>query len=141
MAKCVKAAVECVKDSDSNEEEKIMVLTAMVEVYTPLTRYLFTGRISTTTSTIESGVLGLYALGSAIKNSFGSNSDAMNLALVPWKEAVSLQNTFYGYKYNGVKLDDYIDEIQKIEPTYTAPSVPVMKKIIDKIKGFFNKKN
>lgn len=133
------SAVEFVKKSDGDDAEKVMVLSAMVEWFTPITRYLFTGRISTTAKTIESGVLGLYTLGSAIKNNFESNPEALKLAVIPWKEAVSLQNTFYGYKYNGVKLEDYVAEIVKIDPTYTAPSTPIMKKIIDKIKGLFNK--
>lgn len=139
MIDCMESAVEFVKKSNGDDEEKVLVLSAMVEWFTPITRHLFTDRISTTTKTIESGVLALYTLGSAIKNNFESNPEALKLALTPWKEAVSLQNTFYGYKYNNVKLEDYVAEITKIDPTYIAPSKPLMKKIIDKIKGLLNK--
>lgn len=139
MTKWLEAAVECVKNSGCEENEKLMVLSGIVEIYTPLTRHLFIGRISTAVSTIEGGVLGLYALGSAIKNNFGSNPEALKLAIKPWMEAVSLQNSFYAYKYNGAKLEDYINEIKKIDPTYVAPKVPTMKKIIDKIKGIFKR--
>jgi hypothetical protein len=96
----------------------------MVDAYTPITRFLFTKRISTTTSTIETGVLGLYALGNAIKRAFGSNPRAMEQAAKAWKEGVALQRQFYGYKYNGVNPEDYAAEIQKVDPAYTMPSKP-----------------
>lgn len=121
MIACLESAIKCVKESEGDIKEKYMVLCTMVKAYTPITRYIFTKRISTTSSTIESGTLGLYALGTAIKNEFGSEEEIVKLALEPWKEAVSLQRTYYAYKYNGVKPEDYVAEIQKIDPSYTMP--------------------
>lgn len=121
MTKCLEKAVKSVKKSDGDEREKLAVLSAIVELYTPITRFLFTKRISTTSNTIESGVLGLYALGSAIKNEFGSDPKVMKIVIEPWKEAVALQRQWYAYKYNGVKPEDYVAEIQKVEPSYTMP--------------------
>ena len=122
MTARLEKAVKYVKESDGDIKEKYMVLCTIVKTYTPITRYLFTKRISTTNSTIEGGVLGLYALGNTIKNEFASEEEVVKLALEPWKEAVSLQRTFYGYKYNGIKPEDYATEIQKMDPSYTMPS-------------------
>jgi hypothetical protein len=69
----VENAVKCVKESDEEEMGKLLIVTAMVKAYAPVPRYLYTRRISTSSSTIETGVLGLYALGDAIKNAFGAN--------------------------------------------------------------------
>ncbi len=120
MAACLEKAVKCVKESDVEDIGKGLILEKIVEVYTPITRFVFK-KFSTTASTIETGVLGLYALGNAIKKEFGSNPEAMKQAAVAWKEAVALQREFYAYKYNGVKPEDYEADIKKVDPTYTMP--------------------
>lgn len=122
MAACVENAVKCVKESDVEEIGKVLILTAMVETYAPITRYLYTRRISTSSSTIETGVLGLYALGDAIKKAFGSNPETMKQAAEAWKEGVSIQQQFHAYKYQGARAEDYAAKIQKVEPNYTMPS-------------------
>lgn len=122
MAACLKDAVNCIKESGKEELGQVMILTALVKAYTPITRFLFTQRISTTSSTIETGVLGLYALGDAIKAKYGSNPEAMKQAVEAWKEGVALQRQFYGYKYNGVTPEPYAEKIQKVEPAYTMPN-------------------
>ena len=122
MAACVENAVKCVKESDVEEIGKVLILTAMVETYAPITRYLYTRRISTSSSTIETGVLGLYALGDAIKNAFGANPETMMQAAEAWKEGVSIQQQFHAYKYQGARAEDYVAKIQKVEPNYTMPS-------------------
>ena len=122
MAASVEDAVKCVKESDKEEIEKLLIVTAMVQAYAPITRYLYTKRISTSSSTIETGVLGLYALGDAIKEAFGTNTETMKQAAEAWKEGVSIQQQFYAYKYQGVRAEDYAAKIQKVEPNYTMPS-------------------
>lgn len=121
MAATLANAVKCVKESGVEDIGKVLILTAMVKAYTPITRFLFTKRISTTSSTIEIGVLGLYDLGNAIKKEFGSEPQAMEQAVEAWKEAVALQRQFYAYKYDGVRPEDYVAEIQKVDPAYTMP--------------------
>ncbi len=121
MIACLAAAVKYVKESEGNEDEKLLVISAMVEAYTPITRFLFTSHIDTSSSSIEGGTIGLYDLGSAIKKEFGSNPKFMEFAIKPWKEAVSLQRKFYAYKYNGINPEDYAAEIKKVDPAYTMP--------------------
>lgn len=122
MTNCLEKAIRCVKNSEGDETEKYTVLASMVKAYTPITRYLFAKHLSTTADTIEGGVLGLYALGTTIKNEFGTDAIFMQLVVEPWKEAVSLQRTYYAYKYKGVKPEDYVTEIQKFDPSYTIPN-------------------
>ena len=124
MVLCIEKAVKSVKESEGDMDEKLVVLTAMVEVYTPVTRFLFTNRFAAQydRTIIGSGVQGLYKLGSAIKNEFGADHRAMKIAIEPWKEGVALQQKFYAYDYNGVKAEDMATEIQKVDPTYVMPN-------------------
>lgn len=121
MAMYLKNAVSDVKNSDLEPAAKRLIIKGMVEAYTPVTRFLFKGRISTTSSTIQTGVRGLYNLGNAIKDNFDSDPAAMELAAVAWKEGVALQREFYAYKYDGVNPEDYAAKIQKVEPSYVMP--------------------
>ena len=142
MTASIEKAVESVKNSETDEEEKIMVITAMVNLYTPIARKFFTLHASTQgIKVLESGVLGLYSLGKAIKYNFGTKEKIINLVIKPWKEAVSLQNTYYSYNYGGAQIEYYIEQIKQLDPSYTAPKVPLMKKIINIVKGILKKKN
>lgn len=125
---CFKEAI-FEKDEDSSdipedefqEISRNILLTKTVDLYTPLTRFIFTNRISTTKEVIEGGVLSLYAMGDAIEKEFAAKPEFMKEALKVWKEGVALQTQFYGYKYEGVVADTYVAKIQKIEPSYTKP--------------------
>lgn len=114
-------AIKYVAESEGTKSEKLAVVRAIVDTYTPITNYITSARISTTKDTIEYGVLSLYWLGMYIENNFDSDSEAMKLAIIPWKEGVLLQQKFYAYKYEGVKAEDYVAKIQKVDPTYTIP--------------------
>ena len=114
-------AIKYVADDGCSKGEKMAVVKAIVNTYTPVTDFVISSRISTSKDTIENGVLSLYWLGSYIKNNFNSDSDAMELAIIPWKEAVKLQQKFYAYKYEGYKAENYVAEIQKVDPSFTIP--------------------
>ena len=114
-------AVKCVAEADCTKEEKLAVIKAIAELYTPVPGYMITVRLNPIAETIENGVLSLYWLGSYIKKDFKADKEAMKLAIIPWKEGVKLQQQFYSYKYEGNKAEDYAAEIQKIDPSYTIP--------------------
>ena len=117
----LECAVKYVAEADCSKKEKLAVIKEIVDLYTPVPNYAITMRISPIGETIEAVVLSLYWLGSYIKNDFHSDPEAMALAIVPWKEGVKLQQKWYSYKYEGKKAEDYVAEIQKIDPAYTMP--------------------
>lgn len=114
-------AVNYVAAADCTKTEKLAVIKGIVDLYTPVPGYAINLRISPIGETIETGVLSLYWLGSYIKDGFKNDSDAMKLAIIPWKEGVKLQQQWYSYKYEGNKAEDYVAEIQKVDPAYTMP--------------------
>lgn len=135
MRKNVENAVKCIKEAvfendglntdltneQIQEVNRLILVSKMVKIYAPITRFLFANRIATSAAAIETGVSGLYALGDAIEKEFDAKPEFMKEALVAWKEAVSLQRTYYAYKYDGVNPEDYATKIQKIDPSYTMP--------------------
>lgn len=114
-------AVKYVAEADCTKEEKLAVIKGIVDLYTPVPDHTITMRISPIGETIEAAVLSLYWLGSYIKNDFNADPEAMKLAIIPWKEGVKLQQKWYAYKYEGYKAEDYVTEIQKVDPAYTMP--------------------
>ncbi len=114
-------AVKYVSEADCSKKEKLTVISQIVENYTSLPGFFIDCRISPIGETIESGVLSLYWLGSYIKNDFNEDPEAMKLAIIPWKEAVKQQQKWYAYKYEGYKAEDYVAQIQKVDPAYTMP--------------------
>ena len=129
------SSVECV--ARSNDGDKLEVLKAIVNAYIPMTwslnRYmnnLTVGTGSDRQRVLSSaeisgacvrGVTALYKLGDTIVSLFGDNGEAMNLAISAWKEAITLNQKWYAYKYEGYVAEDYAAKIQKVEPTYEMP--------------------
>lgn len=114
-------AVKYVAEADCSKKEKLTVISQIVEDYTSIPAFVIGMRISPIAETIQSGVLSLYWLGSYIKNDFNEDPEAMKLAIIPWKEAVKQQQKWYAYKYEGYKAEDYVAQIQKVDPAYTMP--------------------
>ena len=117
-------AVDQIAEMEGTDMEKAMVLIAFVYAYTPIVDYV-TGylgaQMATPQDRIERAVLTLYQTGNAIEHNFSSNEEAMKMASEAWKEAVKLQQKFYAYKYNGSKVEDYVEKIRKVEPDYVVP--------------------
>lgn len=114
-------AIKYVANSAISMAEKLAIVKAIVETHTPIVPIVISSRSMASKDAIENGVLSLYWLGSYIKNDFNSDPAAMKLAIVPWKEAVKQHQKFYSYKYEGYKAEDYVAEIQKVDPAYTIP--------------------
>ncbi|MBR6552513.1 MAG: hypothetical protein IKT89_06705 [Clostridia bacterium] len=113
-------AVESVVKSEGKIEEKLAVIEKISKIYIPLPNYVITNKIGGS-SDIEARVMYLYWFASYIENGFNSNKEAMKIAINPLKEAVKLQQKFYAYKYDGIKVEDTAARIQKIDPSYTIP--------------------
>jgi len=116
----LEAAVESVAKSEGTKEEKLAVIAKIAEIYTPMPNHIITMRMIPS-SKIEQQVVRLHLFSSYIQAAFNSDNDAMKIAIIPLKEAVSLQQKFYGYKYEGFEVADTAARIQKIDPSYVVP--------------------
>ena len=123
MAKNAAVSVRGTKENaNSDPVFDSFIASAIAVEFTPITRYVITTLRWMSADNLEAGVLGLYALGDALKELFEDSETMMKLAVDAWKEGVALQRQFYAYKYDGVVPEDYAAKIQKVDPAYTMPN-------------------
>jgi hypothetical protein len=132
----LKTAVRCVVESNESNDEKLSIVTDIVNAFVPLTwtinRYINTLYVQTSKGrerVIPSaeinkcciiGVVAIYDLGDLVAKSF-PGKEGMALAVSAWREGVSLQQKWYAYNYDGKTVEDYAAKIQKVDPTYEIP--------------------
>lgn len=137
IQKALEPSINAVVNSEDAPEEKMTIIAAIVNAYIPLTwtlnRYmngLNTGTganrvtvisASTISSTCEAGVIKLYGLGDLLESIFGENGAAKVLSIACWKEAITLQQKWYAYKYAGITPETYAEKIKAVEPEYEIP--------------------
>ena len=137
LTNTITSAITMVAESTESASEKLSIIKAMAEAFTPMTWALNSYMNKLTvgsgsdrqrvlpTSDIHSscvvGVVSLYNMGDTIAKLFPNNSDAMKLCVMVWKEGVSLQQKWYAYNYNGKTAEEYAQKIQKIDSSYEMP--------------------
>ena len=65
-------------------------------------------------------MFGLRDLGDEIVKQFGETPEALRLAVIPWKEYVSLSQKWYAYAVKG-EPETYTEKIKKVDPSYEMP--------------------
>lgn len=137
LTKVLPTSVKSIANASCDDAEKLEELKAVVDAFTPMTwnlnRYmnkLKVGSGSDSTRVLSDadiqsvgvkGVIALYDLGDLIASTFSGDPDAQKLALIPWKEGVTLQQKWYAFGYNGKTAASYAEKIKKIEPEYVMP--------------------
>lgn len=136
LCKVLVSSVAKVALSEDSDDEKMEVIEAMTDTFTPLTwnlnRYMNKLTVGSGSdrqrvlsnndiiSVCKNGMQGCYNFGDAIEKNFTGNSRAMKSACKVWKEAISLQQKWYAY---GRKEDpeNYAAKVKKFEPDYEMP--------------------
>ena len=59
-------------------------------------------------------------LGNELESIYGNDAGAMAIAVLAWKEYVSLAQKWYAYPPKG-EAEIYAEKIKKIEPSYEMP--------------------
>lgn len=134
----LKSSIKLVKDSDSDESEKISTIGEILDAFIPeawsLNRYMNNKNRETKvgdsyvkvfeasqiSSVSKEGLATLKDIGDFIASIYSTSPEGMNLAVKAWKEYVSLAQKWYAY----APKDDaeiYAAKIQKVEPSYEMP--------------------
>lgn len=137
IMKVLGPTVRAIASWETTEEEKMELLGEIVNAFTPLTwtlnRYMNSLTVGSGQNTqrvipaneiknaCEAGVVALYNLGDNIAQTFGNSPAAMQIAVVAWKEGVTLQQKWYAYKYEGKTAEEYAEKIKKVDPAYEMP--------------------
>lgn len=119
MAKQAALSVVGIKGYEGVGDNRVVIAGAIAITFTPLTRYVST-QLFLAGAAVD-GVLGLYALGDALKEHFGDSPTITNLAVEAWKEAISIQRKFFEFDYSGIDVENYAGKIREVEPNYIIP--------------------
>ena len=75
---------------------------------------------SSITSVCKTGMFAIRDLGNEIEKLYNGDPSAMSIAVLAWKEYVSLAQKWYAYPPKG-EAEVYAEKIKAIDPSYEMP--------------------
>lgn len=138
VCQVVFSAIKMVKNSDAPVAEQYATISEIVNAFIPetwsLNRYMNNKNHETKigdsyvkvfdhsaiVSTCKNGMFALRDLGNEIEKLYESDAGAMAIAVLAWKEYVSLAQKWYAYAPKG-EAEVYAEKIKKIDPSYEMP--------------------
>lgn len=138
VCQAVFSAVKMVKSSTAPLAEQYATISEIVNAFLPMTwtlnrymnnknretkvgdSYVKVFDQSSITSSCKKGMFAIRDLGNELESIYGGDADAMAIAVLAWKEYVSLAQKWYAYPPKG-EAEIYAEKIKKIEPSYEMP--------------------
>ena len=138
VCQAVFSAVKMVKSSTAPVAEQYATISEIVNAFLPLTwtlnkymnnknretkvgdSYVKVFDQSSIISSCKKGMFAIRDLGNELESIYGGDADAMAIAVLAWKEYVSLAQKWYAYPPKG-EAEIYAEKIKKIEPSYEMP--------------------
>lgn len=138
VCQAVFSAVKMVKSSTAPVAEQYATISEIVNAFLPMTwtlnrymnnknretkvgdSYVKVFDQSSITSSCKKGMFAIRDLGNELESIYGGDADAMAIAVLAWKEYVSLAQKWYSYPPKG-EAEIYAEKIKKIEPSYEMP--------------------
>lgn len=138
LCKSLSSALQMVKRSSVSEEEQLVTIHEIVSAFVPepwsLNRYMNSKNretkvgdsyvkvfeASTITSCSKVGMSTIRDLGDTIVSLYPNDMQAAKIAIIAWKEYVSLAQKWYAYAPKG-EAEAYAEKIKKIDPAYEMP--------------------
>lgn len=138
VCQAVFSAIKMVKSTDAPAAEQYATISEIVNAFLPMTwslnRYMNNKNHETKigdsyvkvfdqsaiTSSCKKGMFAIRDLGNEIETIYGGDAGAMAIAVLAWKEYVSLAQKWYAYPPKG-EAEVYAEKIKKIEPSYEMP--------------------
>ena len=131
-------SLRMVKLATISEEEQLITVNEIVSAFVPETvslnrymneknretkvgdSYIKVFEASAVTACCKEGMKAVRELGDEIVKAYPNNGKANGIAVLAWKEYVSLAQKFYAYAPKG-DAEAYAEKIKKIEPAYEMP--------------------
>ena len=138
VCKVVGSSINLVKNSDATLSDQYAIISEMVAAFIPetwsLNRYMNKKNhetkigdsyvkvfdTSSITACSKNGMFTLRDLGDTIEKIYNNDSGAMKIAVLAWKEYVSLAQKWYAYAPKG-EAEIYAEKIKKIDSSYEMP--------------------
>lgn len=138
LCKTLTSSINFIMESAVSKEEKISSISEIVNSFVPetwtLNRYMNSKNretkvgdsyvkvfdVSAIKSVSLNGMKAIKELGDKVDKLFVSDASCKKLAVVAWKEYVSLSQKWYAWAVKG-DAEIYAEKIKKIEPSYEMP--------------------
>ena len=138
VCQAVFSALKMVKNSNAPIAEQYATISEIVNAFLPMTwtlnRYMNNKNRETKVgdsyvkvfdqnvivSSCKKGMFTIRDLGNEMESTYGGDAGAMEIAVLAWKEYVSLAQKWYAYPPKG-EAEAYAEKIKKIEPSYEMP--------------------
>ncbi|MBE5750410.1 MAG: hypothetical protein E7346_06045 [Clostridiales bacterium] len=138
LCKVVISSIKMVRNSELPKEEQLKSIEEIVNVFVPEVwaenrymnhknhetkigdSYVKVFDNSSIVSCCKNGMFAIRDLGDELDKLFIADPEAKRLAVIAWKEYVSLAQKWYAYAPKG-EAEIYAEKIKKIEPSYEMP--------------------
>lgn len=138
VCQVVFSAVKMVKNSDAPVAEQYATISEIINAFIPetwsLNRYMNKKNHETKVgdsyvkvfdqsaivSACKNGMFAIRDLGNEIEKLYDGDNGAMAIAVIAWKEYVSLAQKWYSYPPKG-EAELYAEKIKKVDPSYEMP--------------------
>ncbi|MBE6960806.1 MAG: hypothetical protein E7448_08850 [Ruminococcaceae bacterium] len=138
LCKSLLSSLPMVKRASISEDEQLITICEIVSAFVPeawsLNRYMNSKNretkvgdsyvrvfdASTIASCSKVGMSTIRDLGDEIVKLYPNNTQASKIAVIAWKEYVSLAQKWYAYAPKG-EAEVYAEKIKKIDPSYEMP--------------------
>ncbi len=138
LCKVVIPSVKMAKESSLPKDEQIKAISEIVNAFVPEVwaenrymnhknretkvgdSYVKVFESSTITTCCKTGMFAIRDLGDELDKLYLADSEVKKLAVVAWKEYVSLAQKWYAYAPKG-EPEIYAEKIKKIDPSYEMP--------------------
>lgn len=138
VCQVVCTSIKMIKNSDDSLEEQYATISEIVAAFLPetwsLNRYMNNKNHETKigdsyvkvfdnssiVACCKNGMFALRDLGDMIEKLYNSDDGAMEIAVLAWKEYVSLAQKWYAYPPKG-EAEIYAEKIIKVDPSYEIP--------------------
>ena len=138
VCQTVGLSINMIKNSDAPLNEQYTIISEIVAAFIPetwsLNKYMNNKNRETKigdsyvqvfissdiVACCKKGMFTLRDLGDMLEKLYNSDNSAMEIAVLAWKEYVSLAQKWYAYAPKG-EAETYAEKIKKIDPTYEMP--------------------
>ena len=138
LCQAVFSAIKMVKKSDDPIKDQLATISEIVNAFIPETwslsrymnnknrekkigdSYVIVFDDSSITSVCKTGMFAIRDLGNEIEKLYNGDPSAMSIAVLAWKEYVSLAQKWYAYPPKG-EAEVYAEKIKAIDPSYEMP--------------------
>ena len=138
LCKILPSSIQLIQESSSSKEEQLKTIEDIVNTFVPETwainkfmnsknretkigdSYVTVFDYSVIKSCCVTGMNALKNLGDQCEKLFVADPECKKLAVIAWKEYVSLAQKWYAYATKG-EAEIYAEKIKKVDPSYEMP--------------------